>query len=640
MTAVETFDVAILAGGQGTRLRERAGHRPKPMVSLLGRPLLEYQLELCRRHGFLRVLLLVHYQHDVIREYFGDGSNHGVSLAYQVEETPRGTAGALRDALPRLADRFLTLYGDTYMDVDLRRFWDVHVAHNADVTVFAHPNDHPDDSDIVDVDAAGLVTALHPYPHPQHFENPNLASAALYVMRSNGLESFIPPVGQMDVARDLFPVMLRAGRRLFAHISPEFIKDIGTPERLDQVADDISAGVPERLSGRGLRPAVFLDRDGTLNTQVDYVTRPDHLALLPGIPEAVRRLNRAGHLAVVITNQPVVARGDVTADGLERIHIRLKHLLGLQHAYLDRIYACPHHPDSGYPGEVSELKMICDCRKPATGLVDAACRDLEIHRDASWFIGDTTSDVETGRRAGLKTILVRTGQAGQDGRYPFRPDYVVADMSAAVSWILDGYSVLKRRMAPVAFAALSARLVVIGGLARSGKSSAAQVLKECVAALGRTAHLISLDSWIKPVSERAEGAGVTERYNVEAMVATVARLVGSRERSALELPVYDRANRAQYGRRVHMTIGSDDLLVVEGVPALLVDRLTQLADVRVHLEMAEAERISRLRADYRWRGETDAAVELILASRATDEARPVQEARDRADFLVEAWTDA
>jgi histidinol-phosphate phosphatase family protein len=121
---------------------------------------------------------------------------------------------------------------------------------------------------------------------------------------------------------------------------------------------------------------------------------------------------------VVITNQSVVARGDVTVAGLERIHTRLKHLLGLHHAYLDRIYACPHHPERGFPGEVPELKVVCGCRKPATGLIDAACRDLEIGRTASWFVGDTTSDVETGRRAGLRTVLVRTGQAGQDGRYP------------------------------------------------------------------------------------------------------------------------------------------------------------------------------------------------------------------------------
>lgn len=624
--AGETFDVAIFAGGQ--------------MVPLLGRPLLEYQLELCRRHGFHRVLLLLHDRHEAIRAHFADGSRHGVTLGYQIEETPRGTAGALRDGLPRLADTFLALNGDTYMDVDLRRVWNVHTAQGADVTVVLYPNDHPHDSDLVEVDPAGFVTALHPYPHPEDFDHHNLVNTALYVMQRSGLESLIPPGVRTDLATDTFPAMLLAGRRLFGYVSPEYIKDIGTPERLDQVAGDITAGVPERLSGRDVRPAVFLDRDGTLNEDVHYVSGPEQLEILPGVPEALQRLNRAGYLTVVITNQSVVARGDVTFAGLDRIHSRLTHLLGLRHAYLDRIYACPHHPARGFPGEVPELKVVCGCRKPATGSIDAACRDLEIGRAASWFVGDTTSDIETGRRAGLRTILVRTGHAGQDGRYPFRPDYVVTDLTAAVSWMLDGHPALLRRMAPVALAALPTRLVLVGGLARAGKGSAAQALKEIMATFGRSAHLMSLDSWLKPLSERAEGTGVTARYDVDAVLATIKPLIGAGERQALELPVYDRARRTMYERRVHLSIGPDDLLIVEGVPALLIDELTQLADVRVHVEMPEPDRVSRLREDYQWRGETDEAVEALLTSRTGDDTRPVQGARARADFVVAAWTGA
>ena len=256
-------DVAILAGGQGTRLRERAGPLPKPMVPLLGRPILDHQLDLCRLHGFRRVLLLVHYNPEAIRAHVGDGSRYGLSVEYAVESTPRGTAGALADALPRLADTFLVLYGDTYLDVDLRRLREAHEERRADATLFVHPNDHPQDSDLVEVDDHGFVAALHPYPHAEGTEYDNLVNAALYVMRRDRLEHVIPPEAKADLAKDLFPQMLRAGRRLFAYISPEYIKDVGTPERLDRVAADIQAGLPDRLSARALRSAVFLDRDGT-----------------------------------------------------------------------------------------------------------------------------------------------------------------------------------------------------------------------------------------------------------------------------------------------------------------------------------------------------------------------------------------
>ena len=632
--------VAILAGGKGTRLHERAGDLPKPMVPLLGRPILDYQLELCRAHGLTRVLLLVHYKHEAIREHVGDGSRHGLAVEYALEESARGTAGALRDALPRLAETFLVLYGDTYLDVDLGRMSAVHAEHAADATLFVHPNDHPQDSDLVELNDEGFVTALHPYPHAAGVEHDNLVNAALYVMRRDGLDALLGHQDTSDLAKDLFPRMLSTGRRLFGYISPEYIKDAGTPARLDQVAADIAAGVPERLSTRTRRSAVFLDRDGTLNEEVNYVRSPDQLRLLPGAAPAVQRLNRSGYLAVVATNQAIVARGEVTLTRLHEIHRRLTHLLGLRHAYLDGIYACPHHPDRGFPGELAELKVVCSCRKPATGMIDDACRHLQIDRRMSWIVGDTTVDAETGRRAGLRTIMVRTGHAGQDGRFPFRPDYVVPDLRAAVEWILSGHPAMVHRMAPVAAAALQARVVVIGGLARSGKSSAAQVLREILADLGRTAHVFPLDSWLKPAAQRAEGTGVAARYDLDAMLTTVTPLLGERAHATVTLPVYDRARRASYERRIDMTVAPDDVIVVEGVPALLVDPLVDAADVRVHVEMPETERVVRLRADYRWRGQTDAAVDALLASRQQDETGAVQLARTRADFVVDAWTGA
>jgi uridine kinase len=181
---------------------------------------------------------------------------------------------------------------------------------------------------------------------------------------------------------------------------------------------------------------------------------------------------------------------------------------------------------------------------------------------------------------------------------------------------------------------------LIGGLARSGKSSVAQVLKESVHALGRTAHVLSLDSWLKPQTERAEGEGVKTRFDLDRLASAINPLIGSARRHSIDVPIYDRARRAMYDRSVHISIGPDDLIIVEGVPALMDPNLVKLANVRVHVEMPEAERIARLRADYRWRGDSDATVDALIASRAADESEPVQTARADADFTVTAWTGA
>jgi histidinol-phosphate phosphatase family protein len=434
------FQVAILAGGAGTRLRSRSGNLPKPMVPVCGKPLLQHQIELCHAHGFTDILLLLHFRPEAVMEHFGDGSAFGVRLGYEIEKTPRGTAGALRDALPRLASRFLVLYGDTFVDVDLRRLLQAHARAAADATLLLHPNDHPQDSDLVALDKQGRVRALFPYPHPNGTYRRNLVNAALYAMERDGLAAFAPAEGQADIAKHMFPAMLAAGRTLAGYVTPEYIKDAGTPERLDKVESDLASGLVERLSCRRLRSAVFIDRDGTLNQEVGHLKDAAQLALIDGAGAAVRRLNREGRLAVVITNQPVLARGDVTEEGLDAIHARLEALLGEQGAYLDALYVCPHHPDRGFAGEVPSLKIQCECRKPGIGLIEKACRDLAIDRSTSWFVGDTSSDIEAGGRAGLRTVLVKTGHAGRDGRWPAQPDHTAPDLKAAVDWILGSAS--------------------------------------------------------------------------------------------------------------------------------------------------------------------------------------------------------
>jgi histidinol-phosphate phosphatase family protein len=609
---------------------------PKPMVPVGGKPVLQHQIELCRKHGFTDIALLVQHRHDKISDYFGDGSALGVKLKYAVEDEPRGTAGALRDSLPMLADRFLLLYGDTFMDVDFRKLWMAHELSGAVGTLFLHPNDHPQDSDLVDIDADGVVRAILAYPHPEGREVRNLVNAALYVLESAGLDDVTPAEGRADIAKDMFPRMLDLGRPLYGYVSPEYIKDMGTPERLDKVERDFIAGLPERLSGRQLRRAVFLDRDGTINREVAHLKSPDQIELLHGAAAAIRRLNRSGTLAVVVTNQPVVARGDVSLEGLGRIHARLESKLGAGGAFLDALYFCPHHPDKGFPGEVPELKGHCNCRKPEPGLIDKACRDLGIGRYDSWMVGDTTSDVEAGRRAGLRTVLLRSGHAGADAKHATRPDYIAPDLANAVEWILNGCEDLKRRLAPIAVeASRGTRLVLVGGLARAGKSYAAQVLKELLHVLGFYAHVVSLDGWLKPKSERIEGSGVRERFDLAAASAAIEAAMCSKSRVVLVEPLYDRFSRNAGTQIIEHSIGPNDVLIVEGVPALLMDNLLCLPRVmRIYINVAQDTREKRLKQDYAWQ-RTSAEEQLeTMAQRELDETPIVEQSQMIADFVV------
>ena len=163
-------------------------------------------------------------------------------------------------------------------------------------------------------------------------------------------------------------------------------------------------------STNALRPALFLDRDGTINRHIGYLDRPGQIELLPGVGAAIRRLNQAGVLAVVVTNQAVIARGQCSEADLAQIHERLRELLAQYGAHLDAIYHCPHHPDRGQPGEVAELKIVCRCRKPEPGMIEAALRDLPIDPNQCAVVGDTERDVGLARNCHLPCYWITSSE--------------------------------------------------------------------------------------------------------------------------------------------------------------------------------------------------------------------------------------
>lgn len=433
--------LVILAGGKGTRLKERLGDLPKPMIPIAGKPLLEHQVELAKKYGFEELIFFVHFRADLIEQHFGDGKKFGVRIRYVLEREPLGTAGAVLAGFEPLAERFVVMYGDTMVNVDLERFWRAHGEHHADATLLLHPNDHPLDSDLVEVDTKSRVVAFHNRPHPEGIWRQNLVNAGLYVVEKRALEPFHAERSTehgtlLDFGKDLFPVMLTRGANLLGYNSPEYIKDIGTPQRYDRICSEFASGVIARSSFATAQRAVFLDRDGTLVPDRDCLRTAEGLELLPGAAKALHDLNHNGWRAVLLTNQPVIAKGWLTEAGLQNIHNKLETLLGKEHAFLDRIYYCPHHPEKGFSGERPDLKIDCECRKPKTAMIEWAVRDLNIDLKQSWLIGDSTTDLQTAKNAGVKSILVRTGAAGKDGKYDALPDFTFDTVGDAVNFIL------------------------------------------------------------------------------------------------------------------------------------------------------------------------------------------------------------
>ena len=185
------------------------------------------------------------------------------------------------------------------------------------------------------------------------------------------------------------------------------------------------------------KPAVFMDRDGTINEQMGYVNHVNRFKILPGVPQAIRLLNRHGFLALVISNQSGVARGYYPLDLVKTLHHLLLTRVKEKKGNIDGIFFCPHHPG----GSVPEFSRDCNCRKPKTGLIEQACNSFEIDLQRSFVVGDMCTDIELAHRAGLSGVLVKTGYGLGEIEYILpqkttKPAHIAEDLLDAVRWIL------------------------------------------------------------------------------------------------------------------------------------------------------------------------------------------------------------
>lgn len=392
----------IVAGGLGTRLGEATRDTPKPMLPLGGQPLLLRQIEQFRAAGIERVVILAGHRAEVIEPWARAWSDARCRVEVVVESQPLGSGGCLR-CLPEATGPWVVAFGDVAFCMDLKALVEAHRHHGARMTAVVHPNGHPHDSDLVELDGTGRLVALHRKPHPPGLEVRNLVTAGLFVLDASIVRA-LPQGRKLDLVHDVLADAHARGEPIHGYETSEYLKDMGTPERYRRVCDDWDRGLI--AAARGPRPTAFLDRDGTLNRHVGYVSRPEQLELLPGVGEAIRGLNHAGVQVVVVTNQPVVARGMCDEAGLEAIHARLEALLGREGAYLDRLYHCPHHPHAGFAGERSELKIACTCRKPGPGLLLRAMRELRVDRARSGMFGDSPCDAEAAAAASVRPVLL------------------------------------------------------------------------------------------------------------------------------------------------------------------------------------------------------------------------------------------
>ena len=423
--------LVILAGGKGTRIK-RYFNVPKLLLKVYGKPLLYWHIRLAEKYHFKKILLITGYKSDFIENYLKKFKTH-IKIEIFKEDVLKGTGGALLKSYDYLDKNFILTYGDVLSNINLNNFYKYHLKKKADVTVFTHPNDHPESSDIVIKENNDRIVKVLKYPHNKKFY-PNLAISASFCINKNFLnkEKFYKNK-KTDFIKDIISKNL--DHKIFSYQGIDFIKDCGQKKRLEKINKNLNI-LFQVKNFTNKKKCIFLDMDGTIVHEIGHLNHYKKLKFYSNIENSIRKINESNFLCVLVTNKPVVARGECSLQMLDKIFCNLEKYLSLSSAYLDKIYFCPHHPEKGFKNEIRNLKISCNCRKPKKGLIIKAKNEMNINLSNSWMIGDTTTDIKLGKSTGMKTILLNTGFKGEDNKFKVKPDYNFNNFNAAINFIL------------------------------------------------------------------------------------------------------------------------------------------------------------------------------------------------------------
>ncbi|MFT6865184.1 MAG: histidinol-phosphate phosphatase family protein [Cyclobacteriaceae bacterium] len=618
----------ILAGGKGTRLKDLTDEIPKPMIPIGDKPIIEHQILLLKSHNITNIKIIINHLKDPLINYLGSGENWGVHLTYFEEEQPLGTAGAFPLFSQDLEETFLVLYGDVMMDMDLDRLLDFHYKNKADATLVVHPNDHPHDSDLLEIDEIGKITAFYSKPHLPNIYYKNLVNAGLYVFNKSVIDH-LPGAVKGDFGKDIFPKWIKS-LNIFGYNTPEYLKDMGTLDRLTKVNEDYASGKIAKKNLRNKQRAIFLDRDGVLNEDRNLIHKPEDLVLYPNAADAVRKINSSDYLSVVVTNQSVVARNLCTIEELEYIHKKIDTELGENAAKLDNLYYCPYHPEKGYPEENPAYKKEHPWRKPSPGMLLQAAEDFNIDLKRSYIIGDRQSDIQAGKNAGTLTASVRTGH-GYKGA-TIEPDYTFRNVLEAVNFIIDDPLIesCSHIIKSINLNKIELKMIAIGGNAQSGKSTLAKRLSLMLDELKITHSILNLDHFLLPKENRSEALGVMERFDSERISMEIPALIKGKE---IKLSHYHKDPSSKV-EDFNFCLKDEEVLIIDGIVALAIPEIRRIADCNVFMDQTFERYKERFYHLYNWKGFSREETDTLFANRVVDELDPIKKTRDFADLII------
>ena len=612
----------IVTGGEATRLHDSTRDIPKQMLKVGDKPILHHQVDLLKRYGIENIIFIGNRCFDVVKEYFGDGKDFNVKVSYYEDNPPLGTGGCLKQLESVIKEPFFLLYGDSMLDVDLINMQWYYRGRSPSLLLTLHPSDHMFDSNLVEIDLRGYVRKIHKKPHDKNKIYRNLSSTPLYIVTPEVFQ-YIKLNEKQDFAKDIIPRVLKTKINVVGYVTPEYIKDTGTPERLERVRKDYKRGKIQRLNHTNKRKAIFLDRDGVLNEFKPRFQFAEEYEMFPNTGEQIKRINDSEYLAIVITNKPGVAKGECNVNDVYEAQKKMDTLLGKDNAKIDGFYFCPHHPDKGYPDENKEYKIQCSCRKPQPGMIIQATEDFNIDLPNSFMIGDSDRDVICGKSAGVTTIGVKGGE----GFKYYKPDYLFDNLESAISFILgsDYKSIINRIVTESK--KHNPFVLSIGGNSRSGKTTLSKCIQKELNEEGISSEIISLDNWILPEKHRKGNESVYERFNLKEIELCLLSIFSDGE-ATIDKYYSPLEKDYVYKKR---RFKKKDVIIMEGVVAL---SLKHLSNLNIYCDISDELHKKRFFDFYKYKGKNENEIKKLYKERLMDEYNLIKETKKYADIIV------
>ena len=395
-----SFALVILVGGKGSRVSKLLNGVSKPELNITkNKKIIDFQLEKVMKLD-KKIFFLSNYKFSSLNNFLK--KKYKTKLKYKIlEETnPLGTAGALINLDKNKFDNYIILFGDLVFNIDFTKFYKFHLKKKSDCTLLVHPNNHPFDSDSVELDENNKVVKFY---SKKYKNKPNICLSGIQIINKSCLKLIKKNTFQ-DFSKNFLPNLIRKKKKIYAYNTREYVKDAGTPERIIQIQQDIKTKKFINGSLEKSIPAIFLDKDGVINKLDKNKHYQSSKNIFPNVINALKKINDSKYLAVVISNQPAIAKGIITKKKLDKDFTSLSTMLGNKGVYLNRIYYCPHHPVKGFKSEITNLKIKCNCRKPNNGLFLKAIKDMNIDIKNSFMIGDQFSDYLAAKKTKLKFV--------------------------------------------------------------------------------------------------------------------------------------------------------------------------------------------------------------------------------------------